>query len=236
MAQTENYVHLPFITDEDLLDIVIPIVHKVEELGDNVDIHRNTVDPFSAIFDAMLNGLTLEEWMDQEKMRQTQKSLQNTLGTFHEEIIGAMRGWERLKVGNIFDVRNQERKLIAEIKNKYNTTKGNHKVSIYDDAKSLQGGEYKGYTAYYVEIIPKSNNTYNEPFVPSDNRTGKRRPVNKNIRVIDGKSFYALASGYENALEMLYEGLPDVIAYLAKLDAKQYTQSPLFKELFSRAY
>jgi len=227
---------LPFISDEKLFDIVIPIFHKVEELQVEVDVHRNTMDPFSAIFDAMFNKISLEEWMEREKMRQMQKSLQNTLGTFHEEIIGAMHGWERLKVGNIFDVRNQEKKIIGEIKNKYNTTKGNHKVSIYDDARSLQDGEYKGYTAYYVEVIPKNNKIYNKPFTPPDNRTGKSRPEDNKIRVIDGKSFYALASGYENALGMLYENLPEVIAHLAEIDAKQYTESPLFKQLFEKAY
>ena len=236
MIQKSVPIVLPFLDDLDLLDITTTIFFKVEELKKEVDIHKNTIDPFSAIFDAMLNGISLEEWMTQEKMLQTQKSLQNTLGTFHEEIIGAMKGWERLKVGNIFDVINREKKIIAEIKNKYNTTKGNHKVSIYDDASSLLNEKYKGYTAYYVEIIPKNNSRYDKPFSPSDNRTGERRSVNESIRLIDGMSFYALASGYENALGMLYEKLPEVIASLAKVDAGRYTQSPLFEELFKRAY
>jgi len=227
---------LPFLDDVDLLDITTTIFFKVEELKKDVDIHKNTIDPFSAIFDAMLNGISLEEWMAQEKMRQTQKSLQNTLGTFHEEIIGAMNGWERLKVGNIFDVINREKKIVAEIKNKHNTAKGNHRMNIYDDATSLLNEKYKGHTAYYVEIIPKNNSRYDKPFTPSDNRTGGRRPVNESIRVIDGMSFYTLASGYENALAMLYQKLPDVIASLAKVDAGRYTNSVLFEELFKRAY
>ena len=88
----------------------------------------------------------------------------------------------------------------------------------------------------FSKIIPKNNSRYDKPFSPSDNRTGERRSVNESIRLIDGMSFYALASGYENALGMLYEKLPEVIASLAKVDAGRYTQSPLFEELFKRAY
>ena len=87
-----------------------------------------------------------------------------------------------------------------------------------------------------MEIIPKNNSRYDKLFTPSDNRTGSRRLANESIRIIDGMSFYALASGYENALGMLYEKLPEVIASLAKIDAEQYIKSPLFKELFKRAY
>jgi len=46
-------------------------------------------------------------------------------------------------------------KIIAEIKNKYNTTKGADKKTLYDNLELALLNKYKGYTGYYVEIIPK---------------------------------------------------------------------------------
>lgn len=127
-------------------------------------------------------------------------------------------------------------KIIAEIKNKFNTTKGNHKVEIYDAIKSkLNTKEYANFIGYYVEIIPQGKNKYDKPFVPSDNKTKKRRPVNKNIKVIDGVSFYALAAGRKHALQELFEAISHILVdnYKYKLSRKE---ALLYFELFKMAF
>jgi len=204
---------LPFISDEDLYKQVKHVLDIARDTSEKAEsrLFENTVDPFSALFDAIFQGISLKQWLKQEKARQTQKTLQNALGDFHQEILGSIPGWKSLGKGNIFDLKNDKLKIIAEVKNKYNTTKGNHKVAIYDDLGGQLKSGYKGYTAYYVEIIPKNKIAYNKPFVPSDNRTHKRRPERKDIRVIDGKSFYHLATGDCEAIKKLYNALPGVI-------------------------
>ena len=136
------------------------------------------------------------------------------------------------------DVINRSKKILAEIKNKHNTTKGNHKVELYDALKTmLDENEYNGYVGYYVEVIPQGRKKYNKPFVPSDNKAkGKRRTINKMIRIIDGVSFYSLATGREQALKELFDILPRVIMEnheyrLAGTEAEKY--SKLFKMAFS---
>ena len=48
--------------------------------------------------------------------------------------------------------------IIADIKNKFNTTKGNHKVNIYDDLdKILNSPEFKEYAGYYIELCVHSD-------------------------------------------------------------------------------
>lgn len=207
---------LEFISDENLfkhashvLDVAKSTSNKAEER-----LFTNTVDPFSALFDAMCQGISLEQWLEQEKARQTQKTLQNALGGFHQEILGSIPGWESMGTGNVFDLKNEKLKIIAEVKNKYNTTKGNHKVAIYDDLSDQLKIKYRGYVAYYVEIIPKGKAVYNKPFTPPDNRTHKRRAARKDIRVIDGKSFYGLATGDPEAIKKFYNTLPIVIGEL----------------------
>jgi len=64
---------------------------------------------------------------------------------------------------------------------------------------------------YYVEILPKNKKIYNEPFTPSDNKIHTKRKENKMIRIIDGKSFYAIVTGKEDAIHELYLLLPEII-------------------------
>ena len=129
--------YLKFISDKDLCDAVARVVKIIETAEHDVEIklHKNVVDPFSALFHGITHAISYQEWIEQEKARQTQKTMQNAIGDFHQEVLGAVLGWKDLGVGGGLDVVNEEKKIIAEVKNKFNTTKGNHKVEIYDAIK-----------------------------------------------------------------------------------------------------
>lgn len=207
----------------------------------DLDLYRNTLDCFSSSIDSVIQGISLDEWMIQEKERQVQKTKQNAIGTLHEEVMGAIPGVENLPVGNLIDIISIEHRLVAEVKNKHNTTKGNHKVAIYHDlAQALV--TRAGYTGYYVEILPKGQNQYNKPFTPSDNKTNRKLPERADIRVIDGKSFYELLTGHKEALSELYLELPTLVAeiinekYKTALKANRITESETFTYNFSKAY
>lgn len=226
--------YLKFISDKDLIAAVGKVV-KIIESAEH-DLYKNVIDPFSALFHGVTHSITYKEWIEQEKARQTQKTMQNAIGDFHQEILGSVPGWENLGKGGGLDVANKKMKVIAEIKNKFNTTKGNHKVELYDAIKSkIKIKEYTDFIGYYVEVIPQGKNEYDKSFVPSDNKTKKRRPTNKKIRVIDGKSFYALATGREHALRELFEALPHVLVdnYKYKLSKKEALK---YFELFKKAF
>lgn len=167
-------------------------------------LRQNTLDVFSATLESILKGISFDEWIEQEKKRQIQKTLQNKVGDLHQKILGTLSGVQDLEVGDVVDIISQEKSLIAEIKNKHNTTKGNHKIAVYDDLKSVLSSKPEITTAYYVEILPKNGKKYNKPFTPSDNKTSQQRPANEFIRQIDGQSFYELLTGNPNALRELY--------------------------------
>ena len=218
---------LPFISNENLFKQVNYVLDIAKDASAKAEgrLFSNTIDPFSALFDAMCQGISLKQWLEQEKARQAQKTLQNALGDFHQEILGSAPGWVSLGTGNVFDLKNDSLRVIAEIKNKYNTTKGNHKVAIYDDLSGQLESGYKGYKAYYVEIIPKNRAVYDKLFTPSDNRTHQRRTAREDIRIIDGKSFYEFATGDPAAIKKLYNILPAVIDSLLNKDKKNINYS-----------
>lgn len=217
-------------------------IHRIYEAQVNdLDLYRNTLDCFSAAIDSVVQGINLDDWMTQERERQVQKTKQNAIGSLHEEIMGSIPGVTNLPVGELIDIVSDDKKIVAEIKNKHNTTKGNHKVAIYDDLQQAIA-QRPGYTGYYVEVLPKGKKSYNKPFTPSDNKTNQNRTVNEAIRQIDGRSFYSLLTGCDDAIDELYKELPAIVAEIinekfdAGLDEKIVTNSASFSLNFNKAY
>lgn len=207
---------LPFIADQDLelavkhlLLIADSALQEAEK-----EFNKNVIDPFAAMFEMAGFKIDEETWRANEKTRKAQKSLQNHVGAFHQKILGQIAGWRDLGTGGILDLESTERKIIAEIKNKYNTISGGKLKDLYAELESLvmpKTSLYKGFTAYYVEIIPKAPERYDKPFTPSDKSMGSRKSENELIRKIDGYSFYGIVTGIDNALAMLFNALPEVI-------------------------
>ncbi|MBX2961019.1 MAG: Eco47II family restriction endonuclease [Cyclobacteriaceae bacterium] len=207
---------LSWIDDASLKDAVSLILKKAKEAKENAEgnFGKNVVDPFSALFEIAGFSLDFETWHKSETTRQAQKTLQNHVGDFHQNILGAVNGWENMKKGQVIDLVSSEKKIIAEIKNKYNTISGGKLSDLYYSLNNLvmpKSSIYKNFTAYYVAIIPKSPDRYDKPFTPSNKDKGEKCAANENIREIDGASFYTLVTGDPNGLENLFDVLPDVI-------------------------
>jgi hypothetical protein len=194
--------------------------------------YRNVIDPFSALIDAARQKINLDTWMEQEKVRQTQKGFQNALGDFHQDIIGDISGWKNEGIGGSIDVRNDSMKIIAEIKNKYNTVNSNSAKAIYGNlANHLQYAE-KGYTAYLVSILPGNKKPINKQWSPNK----KTMALRDDIRKIDGRSFYTLATGNPDSLQMLYGVLPNILKDMLKMNPELLKGTDEFKVLFEKAY
>ncbi len=207
---------LPFIENKELCSILSELKAASDEAKEKADqsLSRNVIDPFTALFQMQLLSISAREWPEVEKRRQIEKSLQNHIGNFHQKLLGALSGWSDKKVGSVVDLVCEEKMIIAEVKNKHNTLKASDQSGLYDKLSGLvrkKGQQYYGFTAYYVEIIPKRPARYNMPFTPSDNTTGSKKPEDDLIRKIDGASFYELASGHKNALKQVYEILPEAL-------------------------
>ena len=225
--------YVSFVPDEQFRSIVLDILNVGRAAKDQskAKFGRNVIDPFATLFEMGAFNLDFDSWHDSEIARQAQKTLSNQIGLFHQKLLGSISGWKDLGVGNGIDLVNDNRKIIAEVKNKHNTLKGSNKVDLYHELLSLvmpNGQQYKGYTAFYVEIIPKKAERFNSVFIPSDKKTSSRCHPNELIRQIDGYSFYALVTGVDNALEQVFNALPNVIkdcaSSLTLVDANKANQ------------
>lgn len=213
--------YVSWISDADLereLQVIMSAAKAAKRDAES-KFEKNVIDPFALIFEMYGFGIDdFNDWKSRELDRQVQKSLSNKFGTFHQGILGSIDGWEDLGTGSTVDLVNYEKKVIAEVKNKYNTTKGDYKSALYETLEGLitpKASKYHGFTAYYVEIIPKpvrrQPQSFDKPFIPSDNKKGALKPANPKIRVIDGQSFYELATGESSALLDLFESVPKVL-------------------------
>ena len=231
---------LKWISDTDLKNEVRQLLSIAKEAQKTAvdEFGKNVIDPFAAIFEMSGFEIDYNTWLKSETTRQAQKSLQNHIGDFHQNILGYSNNWTNKGVGNIIDLLSEKNKTIAEIKNKYSTISGGKLSDLYyslEKQVSPKSSIYKGYTAYYVAIIPKKGERYNKPFTPSDKDKGEKCPLNDHIREIDGASFYSLVTCSDNALEDLFDVLPEIIKvcsngkYIIKDKAK-------LKEFFNLAY
>lgn len=232
--------YLTWISDENLIHEVSLLLKTARSAQNSAkkDFGKNVIDPFSALFEMSGFEMDYKSWLTSESARQAQKTLQNHVGEFHQNILGYSPGWINMKVGNVIDLVSNENKIIAEIKNKHNTVTGGKLSDLYSSLNNLvmpKASVYKGYTAYYVTIIPKRPERFNKCFTPSDKAQGAKCAENEAIRIIDGASFYSLATGVNNALEQLFEVLPEIIN---KCSSGSYTfnDKEKLKEFFKMAY
>jgi len=237
--------YLPYITDEQLTTQVKAVLDKAREKVAKADstFNKNVIDPFSALLGAAAFELNHAQWKSYELIRQSQKTLENHVGTLHQNLLGEVQGWQDLGTGSVVDLINSSQKIVAEVKNKHNTVSGGKLVDVYNDLHGTvmpKNSQYHGYTAYLVQIVPKTPGRYNKPFTPPDKKTGGHSAVNDKIRVIDGASFYELVTGQPDALEQLYQVLPKVIEqiYREKYSESSYhfPDAKRFSHYFDLAY
>lgn len=241
--------YLTWLADDDLKTCVRGVLARglagIKQSEESF--YRNGIDPFSAVFDAACQNITLEQWLSFERKRQAQKTLQNALGNFHQQLLSRVNGWE-IPALNFVDLISEKTKVVAEVKNKHNTVKKSDLKAVYDELQAAvlhKTSKYHGYTAYYVTVIPASTKRFTKEFTPPDNETKTVRQANKQILEIDGYSFYALVTGEPEALKQLYEALPRVIKDVLlepQFQGFQHNrieallQEPLFVELFAKAF
>jgi hypothetical protein len=238
--------YLTWITDDDLKDCVREVLAKglAGIKKSEKSVYRNGIDPFSALFDAACQNVTLEQWLNFERKRQAQKTLQNALGNFHQKLLSRVKNWEIPALGFV-DLISEKSRIVAEVKNKHNTVTKTKLKDVYDELQSAvmhKTSKYHGFASYYVTVIPASTKRFNKEFTPSDNETKTVRQANKQIREIDGYSFYAMVTGEPDALKQLYQMLPTVIKDVLaeqKFPNDQIVAlslEPLFAELFAKAF
>lgn len=211
--------YVDFISDDHFLNCVANLHKAYLKAKNNItkkNFYNNKVDTIKLTFDAKFNDIDEESLIQTEILRQIDKSINNSIGTFHEQILGGIKGFE---VGNLsgFDVKAKDDSLFADIKNKHNTMNSSSAEALFQKL-SRYADNYKKSKCYWVQILAK--NSFCEHWKGDIN--GKEYSHSR-VCKISGDQFYALLSGQEDALFQLYRKLPIVIEdYLNSSDKNQH--------------
>jgi Eco47II restriction endonuclease len=210
--------YVDFITDDHLLQGIANLHKAYLKAKSNVDkkkFYANKVDTIKLTFDAKFNDINEESLIQAEVLRQIDKSINNSIGTFHEHILGGIKGFEVGKLSG-FDIKANDDTLFADIKNKHNTMNSSSAESLFQKL-ARYADDYKKAKCYWVQILAK--NSFNELWKGEIN--GKEYSHSR-IYKISGDQFYALLSGQEDALFQLYKILPNAISdYLESIEKRR---------------
>lgn len=153
---------------------------------------RNVEDPFrSSAIAALMSMDSSDDLESALRVVANTRSVEDTIGDMHENIIGNIPGWKLWDAG--YDVRNDSKKILAEIKNKHNTLNSTNERGVIQELDVHLRG-LQGWTGYLVNIIPRRP----ERFKQDVGNTGR-------LYKVDGATFYTIATGEYNALQQLYK-------------------------------
>lgn len=209
--------YVNFISDEHFLKCIENLYGSYIRAKADISkkkFYSNKIDTIKLTFDSKFNKIEEEKLIELEILRQIDKSINNSIGTFHEEILGGVKGYEIGKLSG-FDIRAEDDTLFADIKNKHNTMNSSAAESLFQKL-ARYADTYKKANCYWVQILAKGS--FNENWTGDIN--GKEYSHSRVFK-ISGDKFYALLTNQEDAFSSMYKALPIAIKdFLETLDSK----------------
>ncbi len=223
--------YVDFISDEYLLNCIATLYKTYVKAKNKVtkkNFYDNKVDTIKLTFDANLNNIDEESLIQAEILRQIDKSINNSIGTFHEQILGGMNGFVVGKLSG-FDIKAKDDTLFADIKNKHNTMNSSAAEALFQKLAHY-ADTHKKAKCYWVQILAKKS--FCELWKGEIN--GKEYNHSR-VYKISGDQFYALLSGQKDAFFQLYKVLPVAIKdYLNSIEKNNsVTEHSAFAEIKS---
>ena len=231
-------MNLNFITDENFKKhIRETIEHYGEELQpfDLKKFNSNIVDPIKLLFDKNIYGFTWEELIKSEIFRQRDKSNNNSIGYFNQNIFRYIAGctvpksgWDIIfrPAGGIDICGDKINTIYVEMKNKHNTmnSKASAKTYMNMQAQLLKDNDC---ACFLVEVIAKKSQN-----VPWKISVDGQRQEHCRIRRVSIDKFYELVTGEEDAFYKMCMVLPNAIKNLLETaNALAVPKDTVFDEL-----
>ena len=235
--------NLSFIDEDDFYNHVRLTIDKYGEKLQSFDLKRfnkNIVDPIKLIFDKSVYRSSWEQIISNEIFRQRDKSNNNDIGYFHQNMFryikycrvpnnGEEGGWDVIfenPEGILMPDRSRVSRVYVEMKNKHNTmnSASSGKTFMKMQNQLLQDDDC---ACFLVEAIAKnSQNIKWEPKVDG------QKMGHKYIRRVSIDQFYALVTGEKDAFYKLCMVLPEVInKAVSELDSSSIPKDTVFDEI-----
>jgi hypothetical protein len=196
--------NLGFISNESIYNHVRETVLKYRFHVSLADFNHNLVDPIKLTFDAKIYNREIETVIEDEIIRQIDKSNTNHIGYFHQNIFRYFgNGWTVPVSG--YDVVNEGRHIYVEMKNKHNTMNSSSSQKTYMRMQHTLL-KFPQATCLLVEVIAKNSQN-----IEWQNSIDGVHVSNPKIRRISMDKFYEMSTGDPISFMKLCEKLPQII-------------------------
>lgn len=226
-----NY-NLGFISDEDIYEHVRTTVLQYRRHIDLDSFNKNIIDPIKLTFDAKIYGQTVRQTIETECLRQIDKTNNNRIGYFHQNVFKyAGGGWEVPENGDKggFDVVNEKLHIFVEMKNKHNTMNAASSSDTYVKMQNKILHDDKA-TCMLVETIAKQSQ--NVTWALSVNENGRKQHYShERIRRVSIDKFYEIVFKDSTAFCKLCRALPDILDDVTSNDASARLENTVYEEL-----
>lgn len=232
-----NNYNLGFISDEDIYNHVKATALQYRRNINLREFNKNIIDPIKLTFDAKIYGQTMEQTIESECIRQIDKTNNNRIGYFHQNIFRfAGQGWIVPENGTQggFDVLNDELHIYVEMKNKHNTMNAASASDTYVKMQNKILHDDQA-TCMLVETIAKRSQ--NEIWTISINENGRRqRYSHQRIRRVSMDKFYSIVFNDNMAFFKLCKILPVILEDVISDDDSIRLHNTVYEELDTRDF
>lgn len=226
-----NDYNLNFISNENLYEHVKQTIEMYRFKMDLSEFNKNIIDPIKLTFDSKVYDMQIRELLESEIARQIDKSNNNQIGYFHQNIFKYIGDeWNVPTEG--FDVVNETKKIFVEMKNKHNTMNSSSSQKTYMKMQSKLI-EDRDATCMLVEVIAKNSQNIKWTISLDGERTSHEQ-----IRRVSIDKFYEIVTGEQNAFKNLCEVLSlvisDVLEELKEIN-DSIIENTVFEELSAKS-
>lgn len=234
---------LSFITEEDFAIHVKKTILKYGEKLKSFNLgkfNQNKIDPIKLIFDKLVYNLTWEEIVKNEIYRQRDKSNNNDIGYFHQNMFHYIKGCSVPASGWDIIYENPDgimlpdgvkvKRIYVELKNKHNT------MNSASSARTFMKMQNQILTddssaCFLVEVIAKNSQN-----VKWKTTIDKQNISHKLIRRVSIDKFYSLITGQEDSFYKLCMAIPStVIKVVESLNSNITPEDTVFEELIEKS-
>ncbi|MDO3425958.1 Eco47II family restriction endonuclease [Chryseobacterium sp. APV1] len=216
---------LGFISDNNLFEHVQKTVNAYSFAIDLAKFNKNLIDPIKLTFDSVVYDQSIQDTIENEVIRQLDKTNSNLIGYFHQDIFKYIsKDWTVPPSG--FDIVNQKEKIFVEMKNKHNTMNSSSGAKTFMKFQSTLLKDNDA-SCYLVEIIAKKSQNITWVITLD----GERQASNVKIRRVSIDKFYEIVTGDKNAFRDLCSALPKVIRDVVKSGEIRDRKNTVFEEL-----
>lgn len=223
----EKEYGLSFISDKDLFNHVKDTVENYSFTMDLKKFNSNLIDPVKLTFDSIVYSQSIKETVENEVLRQLDKTNSNLIGYFHQNIFKYFgNGWTVPPTG--YDIVSLGKKIYVELKNKHNTMNSSSSAKTYMKMLHTLVSDASA-ECYLVEVIAKKSQNI-DWVVTLD---GVKQKANSRIRRISLDQFYDIVTEEKESFRKLCEVLPRVIKEVVKDVGASTKSNTVFPELES---